>query len=105
MLKNSELGDGLQDSAVTHQSSTQDPQIMYFLSQRDDEKQDFRGRVTRPSKKNFQLTDDFDEKRVYLQFGRNGKEAFNLDVSYPFSIYQAFAICLSAFDYKLSWNV
>ena len=33
--------------------STQEPPIMYFLSQGDDEKQDYHGRVTQPSKKNF----------------------------------------------------
>lgn len=73
---------------------------MYFLSSGDDDKQDYHGRVTQPSKKNFQLTDDFDDKKVYLQFGRNGKETFNMDVSYPFSVFQAFGICLSTFDYK-----
>lgn len=74
---------------------------MYFVSH-GDEKTDFRGRVTQPSKKNFQLTDDFDEKRVYMQFGRNGKESFNLDVSHPFSMYQAFALALSTFEYKIN---
>ena len=74
---------------------------MYFLSQNDDSKQDFHGRVTQPSKKNFQLTDDYDENAVYLQFGRNGKETFNMDVCYPFSLFQAFGICLSSFNYKV----
>ena len=99
MLHNSESGSFKGSMASTKSPAPE--QIMYFLSQGDEEK-DFRGRVTQPSKKNFQLTDDFDEKRVYLQFGRNGKDAFNLDVSYPFSLYQAFAVCLSSFDYKLN---
>ena len=44
--------------------------------------------MTQASQKNFQLADDFDETRVYMQFGRwTGKNKFNLDVSYPFSIY------------------
>lgn len=54
---------------------------------------DFKGRVTQPSIKNFQLIPELDGRRqvtlqdFVLQFGKNGKESFILDVQYPFSIF------------------
>jgi len=63
----------------------------------------FNKRVTQASVKNFQLTNDEDspDPPVFLQFGRVGKDVFNMDFRYPISPFQAFAICLSSFDYKL----
>eukprot|EP00931_Biecheleriopsis_adriatica_P073726 TRINITY_DN47959_c0_g1_i1.p1 TRINITY_DN47959_c0_g1~~TRINITY_DN47959_c0_g1_i1.p1 ORF type:complete len:512 (+),score=125.71 TRINITY_DN47959_c0_g1_i1:90-1625(+) len=61
----------------------------------------FNKRVTQASVKNFQLTTADDPDTVFLQFGRVGKDVFNMDFRYPFSPFQAFAICLSSFDYKL----
>mmetsp|Transcript_53225 Transcript_53225/g.142390 ORF Transcript_53225/g.142390 Transcript_53225/m.142390 type:complete len:463 (-) Transcript_53225:223-1611(-) len=61
----------------------------------------FNKRVTQASVKNFQLTNHEDPDTVYLQFGRVGKDVFNMDFRHPFSPFQAFAICLSSFDYKL----
>jgi len=61
----------------------------------------FNKRVTQASVKNFQLTTQDDPDTVFLQFGRVGKDVFNMDFRFPFSPYQAFAICLSSFDYKL----
>uniref|UniRef100_A0A7S4SH78 Tubby C-terminal domain-containing protein n=1 Tax=Alexandrium monilatum TaxID=311494 RepID=A0A7S4SH78_9DINO len=61
----------------------------------------FNKRVTQASVKNFQLTCNEDPDTVYLQFGRVGKDVFNMDFRFPFSPFQAFAICLSSFDYKL----
>jgi len=63
----------------------------------------FNKRVTQASVKNFQLTnpEDPDPENVYLQFGRVGKDVFNMDFRHPISPFQAFAICLSSFDYKL----
>mmetsp|Transcript_57831 Transcript_57831/g.102738 ORF Transcript_57831/g.102738 Transcript_57831/m.102738 type:complete len:502 (-) Transcript_57831:66-1571(-) len=61
----------------------------------------FNKRVTQASVKNFQLTTSEDPDTVFLQFGRVGKDVFNMDFRFPFSPYQAFAICLSSFDYKL----
>lgn len=61
----------------------------------------FNKRVTQASVKNFQLTTSEDPDTVYLQFGRVGKDVFNMDFRHPFSPFQAFAICLSSFDYKL----
>jgi tubby-related protein 1 len=31
-----------------------------------------------------------------------GKDLFNVDFAWPMSPYQAFAICLSSFDYKFA---
>ena len=71
----------------------------------------FQGRVTVPSIKNFQLIDlkedniDKDKyENIYIQFGKIGDDLFNLDVSYPFSIYQAFGIAISLIDSKIALN-
>lgn len=62
----------------------------------------FSGRVDRASVKNFQLIDDRDESKVYLQFGRVTDHSFNMDFQWPFSPFQAFALALSSFDYKFA---
>ena len=67
----------------------------------------FNGRVTMASVKNFQLIerDDDDEgvdATTVLQFGRVSTETFNMDLRHPLSPLQAFALCLSSFDYKLA---
>ena len=62
----------------------------------------FNGRVLRPSVKNFQLVDAEMENDVIVQFGRIDSNLFNMDVKYPFSIIQAFALCLSSLDFKLA---
>lgn len=80
------------------------------------------------SVKNFQLVSPNDHETVVLQFGRVAKDTFNMDYQAcvararalrtartiiplipsrpssrrPLTPLQAFAICLSAFDYKLS---
>jgi len=54
------------------------------------------------SVKNFQLVNPHDHETVVLQFGRVSKEEFTMDYQYPLSPLQAFSICLSAFDYKIS---
>lgn len=61
----------------------------------------FNGRVTMASVKNFQLCAQNEEQEQIMQFGRVGKEEFTLDVQWPMSLYQAFAIALSSFDSKL----
>jgi len=61
----------------------------------------FNKRVTQASVKNFQLCQTEDPDTVYLQFGRIDKEVFNIDFRFPVSPFQAFAIALSSFDYKL----
>lgn len=65
---------------------------------------DFKGRVTEPSIKNFQLIPEVDGKRgdtlsdFVLQFGKRDKDEFILDVQFPLSIFQGFGLALSAFD-------
>jgi tubby-related protein 1 len=59
----------------------------------------FNGRVTMASVKNFQLVDDKGD--MSLQFGRTGKDEFILDVQWPLSPFQAFALALSSFDSKV----
>jgi len=61
----------------------------------------FNRRVTEASVKNFQLVDADNPELMYLQFGRVGKDNFNLDFRHPLSPFQAFTLCLSCFDYKL----
>jgi len=61
-------------------------------------KLDFHGRVTMPSTKNFQLVEEGESTQsVVMQFGRVGKDAFNMDYKAPLSALQAFGIVLSVF--------
>lgn len=62
----------------------------------------FNGRVTMASVKNFQLVDPDEHNIVVLQFGRVGKDEFTMDMHYPISPLQAFAITLSSFDSKIA---
>jgi len=63
----------------------------------------FNGRVTRASVKNFQLCNMArDPDQVLMQFGRVGKDSFNMDFQYPLCALQAFGIALSSFDYKIA---
>ena len=63
----------------------------------------FNGRVTRASVKNFQLCNMArDPDTVLMQFGRVGKDSFNMDYQYPLCALQAFGIALSSFDYKIA---
>ncbi len=59
----------------------------------------FNGRVTMASVKNFQLVDENGD--MCLQFGRTGKDEFILDVQWPLSPFQAFALALSSFDSRV----
>ena len=62
----------------------------------------FNGRVDKASVKNFQLIDEYDDNKIYMQFGRVGKDQFNIDCAFPCSISQAFGIALSSFDFKFA---
>lgn len=62
----------------------------------------FSGRVTMASVKNFQLVDPDEQNAVLLQFGRVGKDEFTMDMQWPLSPLQAFAITLSSFDSKIA---
>ena len=43
--------------------------------------------MDKASVKNFQLVDQHDDSKIYMQFGRVGKDIFNMDVAFPFSIF------------------
>ncbi len=63
----------------------------------------FNNRVNLASVKNFQLIDpDDNNDNAVLQFGKASDEDFILDVQWPMSLFQAFAIALSSFDSKLA---
>jgi hypothetical protein len=62
----------------------------------------FNGRVTMASVKNFQLVDPDEHNIVVLQFGRVAKDEFTMDMQFPISPLQAFAITLSSFDSKIA---
>lgn len=62
----------------------------------------FNGRVDKASVKNFQLIDEYDDNKIYMQFGRIGKDDFNMDCAFPMSIFQAYGIALSSFDFKFA---
>ena len=62
----------------------------------------FNGRVTMASVKNFQLVDPDEHNIVVLQFGRVAKDEFTMDMQFPISPFQAFAITLSSFDSKIA---
>ena len=64
----------------------------------------FKGRVTTPSVKNFQIVHTVDGETqsktsdVIVQFGRVAENSFHLDFKKPFNAFQAFAIALAQFD-------
>jgi len=62
----------------------------------------FNGRVTMASVKNFQIITEDDPENILLQFGRIAADKFTMDLRWPLSPLQAFAICLSSFDSKLA---
>jgi Tub family len=59
----------------------------------------FRGRVTVPSVKNFQLVAPDDIDYIVGQFGKVGEDRFNLDFRAPLNAFQAFSIALSQFNF------
>ena len=63
---------------------------------------DFKGRVDKPSVKNFILTYKDQEEPLILLFGRVGEDVFHLDLMYPLSPVQALGIVMTSFDTKLA---
>lgn len=68
---------------------------------------DFEKRVAVPSVKNFQLVSPIYRINfiiianfIIMQFGRVDKKTFSMDVCWPLSIFQAFGIALTSFDYR-----
>ena len=64
----------------------------------------FSQRVSKASVKNFQIVSS-DNNNVILEFGKTGNNDFSMDVAYPLSIFQAFVICLSSFDYQYVYSI
>lgn len=62
----------------------------------------FNGRVTMASVKNFQLVDPDDQKAVVLQFGKVSRDEYTMDMQWPITPFQAFAVTLSSFDLKIA---
>ena len=82
---------------------------------------DFKGRANMASRRNFQLVQSIadgkppsnrtsgapppqQDSEFILQMGKTTEECYNMDVKYPLSVFQAFAICISRFDAKLKKN-
>jgi tubby and related proteins len=61
----------------------------------------FNKRAKQPSVKNFQLVLEENLDEVVLQLGKVSNEEFNLDFKYPFSPWEALAVALTSFDFKL----
>jgi hypothetical protein len=40
------------------------------------------------------------DTEILLQLGKAKDDYYYLDVKYPFSLYQAFGVCLASFDFK-----
>ena len=51
--------------------------------------------------KNFQLVDPEEQDVVILQCGRIGKNEFTMDLQWPMTPLQAFAISMSSLDSKI----
>lgn len=60
---------------------------------------DFHGKVPMPSKANFIISDQKDKQ--CLLFGKRKENVFILEVGFPFSLFEAFAIAVSNLDHKL----
>ena len=61
---------------------------------------DFYSYVKLPSKKNFQLVEASNINKLYLMFGKVEIDKFHIDFQYPLSLFDGFAIALSALDRK-----
>jgi len=75
---------------------------------------DFKSRANIASTKNAQYiesspqdaaasTEKEYEQNYILQIGKTTEDCFNVDVRYPLTLLQAFAICVSRFDAKMTW--
>jgi tubby-related protein 1 len=58
----------------------------------------FRGRVSVPSVKNFQLVSPHDIDDIICQFGKIGEDRFHLDFKAPLNAFQAFSLALCQFN-------
>ena len=58
----------------------------------------FKGRVSIPSVKNFQLVSPDDIDYIICQFGKVGEDRFHLDFRAPLNAFQAFGLALAQFN-------
>lgn len=58
----------------------------------------FKGRVSLPSVKNFQLVSPNDTSDVVLQFGKVNDDKFHLDFKAPLNAFQAFSLAITQFN-------
>ena len=58
----------------------------------------FRGRVSVPSVKNFQLVSPDDIDHIICQFGKIGDDRYHLDFKAPLNAFQAFAFAICQFN-------
>lgn len=56
---------------------------------------DFKSRRVQPSAKNFQLTLQSKPEQIVCQYGKIGQSTFSLEMSYPLSVIQCFALAMT----------
>lgn len=73
------LANTSQVSTFTPKKASFDPRTKAYVL-------NFGKRVTQSSEKNMQLIDDFDDSKIYFQFGKQAKDYYSLDCAFPFSL-------------------
>jgi len=61
---------------------------------------DFKGKVSKPSMKNFILVDKRSERESVI-FGKMDEDLYTLNVGWPLTIFQAFGLAISSITYKI----
>ena len=61
---------------------------------------DFKGKVKKPSIKNFILIEKESNEEIVI-FGKISDNLYSLNVSWPLSIYQAFALAITSIAFKV----
>lgn len=57
--------------------------------------------MTYPSVKNFKLKSLQDStEEVVMQFGKVGRDGFQMDLSYPLSVFQGFCIAVASLEHR-----
>ena len=60
----------------------------------------FSKKITTNSMKNFQLLDPNNRGNVIMESGKMEVDTFSMDITWPMSIFQAYGIALSSFNYS-----
>ena len=79
--------------SVTFQFHSKDP-----VFEKGNYRLNFKGRVSIPSVKNFQLVSPDDIDYIICQFGKVGEDRFHLDFRAPLNAFQAFGLALAQFN-------